>query len=723
MQTSPDGHIRGGTLLLDRRLFLQLASAAGLAMVGSGLRFDLTAGQDPSPGATGAADRVANLAIALGNDPERMFRFVSEEIRYEPYAGLLRGATGTLLARAGNSVDQAVLLASLLRQSGLSARFVSGALGETAAGALMASTVTDVENARAFVNQAIISDADIAAGIELVTAEGPASPEQLATMPTLAELGSRLAADRTAYAEIAAGQLQRALGTVVTALAAGAVAVPVQVTTMPALERTEHTWVQLDDGSGWLDLDPSVGPGAPAVTPGAPADELPDEMRHRIDFTVVAESYVGGALSQAPILEFSGFADDLAYRGLLFTHVPAKELDDVNLVGVVGAGTLYNAMLVIGPDVYLGMTPISIGGSSGGDPFGGALTGGEGGIVEGEAAAEWLDIRVASPGSEPAVARRAIFDRIGQATRDSGVVDPYAIRPADLEDVGGSDYDYAPCRAMRAISVHSGPVNLKSLIEDVALRSLGPTSLMVEGFATLRDVHGLELAAALGVRPFDDRPNIVSWVFEPSNDGARAVVTMGPDILHRSVGTLALSGVDPAQPPAVISGVLAHVIERIAVGEVSADVASPPTNVPSVGAIFDQASAEGIATRLFQGSLPVDAAYEPEHRLSIQRALDAGLIVIVPERAVTIAGKPRLGWWLVDPLTGATTDEREDGGGEVTEQTLLTSNIGVLVARALAAATPILNAGIQRYGGHPRAIKLYAELYADILLLESLIAR
>ena len=715
-QTGSDGRITAGTFMLDRRLFLQLASAAGLAVVGSGLRFDLTAAQDPSPGEPGAADPVGALAAALGNDPERIFRFVQDEVRYEPYAGLLRGATGTLLTRAGNSVDQAVLLASLLRQSGLPVRFVSGALDEAAVEALMASTVTDVESARALVDQAIVSDADIAAGIKLVTADGPVPPDQIATLPTLADVVSSLAADGAGYAEIAAGQLQRAIDTIMPALTTAGVVLPGQVTGLPTHEQSGHTWVQLSDGAAWRDLDPSAPAGVATITGDAPLDQLPDDLRHRIDFTVVVETFVGGVLTQAPILEVSRFADDLVGVGSLYTHVPAKELGDINLVGAIGAGTLYNAMLMIGPDVYLGVTPLSIGGS-GGDPLSGALTGGGGGIVEGEAAAEWLEVRVTSPGAAPVVARRAIFDRIGQVTRDSGVVDPYAIWPAELEDVGGSDYDYAPCRAMRAFAIHSGPVNVKSLIQDVALSALGQASLMAGGFATLRDVHGLELAAAQGCRPFDDVPNVVSWVFEASNDGARVVYTMGPDIWHRSTGTLGLTGLDPTAPPALTAGVLAHVIERIAVGEVSAEVAGAPTIVPSVGALFDQASLEGIPPRLLQGSLPADVTYEPEHRLSIQRALDSGLIVILPERAVTVAGRPRLGWWLVDPATGATSDEREDGAGSITEPTLVTSTV-VLVKNALAVGVPLMNLGMQRYGRDPRAMKLFCDLWADILRLQ-----
>jgi hypothetical protein len=55
----------------------------------------------------------------IGTDPVALARFVQTEIRYEPSAGALRGSRGTLLARAGNSLDRALLLAAMLRAAGV----------------------------------------------------------------------------------------------------------------------------------------------------------------------------------------------------------------------------------------------------------------------------------------------------------------------------------------------------------------------------------------------------------------------------------------------------------------------------------------------------------------------------------------------------------------------------------------------------------------------------
>jgi len=64
----------------------------------------------------------AAIVLAVGSDPAQLASFVRARIAYEPYAGVVRGAEGTLAAQAGGDWDRAVLLQALLAEAGYLSR-------------------------------------------------------------------------------------------------------------------------------------------------------------------------------------------------------------------------------------------------------------------------------------------------------------------------------------------------------------------------------------------------------------------------------------------------------------------------------------------------------------------------------------------------------------------------------------------------------------------------
>lgn len=62
-----------------------------------------------------------------------------EAVACQPYAGVLRGPEGTLAARAGNALDQALLLARLLVDAGYGAEVALTTLPEDAARDVLAT--------------------------------------------------------------------------------------------------------------------------------------------------------------------------------------------------------------------------------------------------------------------------------------------------------------------------------------------------------------------------------------------------------------------------------------------------------------------------------------------------------------------------------------------------------------------------------------------------------
>ena len=155
------------------------------------------------------------LALELAFDLPAMHAFVRDHVAFDPYPGVLRGAQGTLSARAGNAWDQALLLHALVEASDYEARFAFGTLDDAAVAALLAAAPTGA--------RAPLDDAPIA--------------EVLAM--DVARIGDRARRDHALLLEALGGRL---IG--------GAEA------DRSAFVR-DHVWVQAQGDDGvWRDLDP-----------------------------------------------------------------------------------------------------------------------------------------------------------------------------------------------------------------------------------------------------------------------------------------------------------------------------------------------------------------------------------------------------------------------------------------------------------------------------------
>jgi hypothetical protein len=337
--------------------------------------------------------------------------------------------------------------------------------------------------------------------------------------------------------------------------------------------------------------------------------------------------------------------------------------------GIAGMGIALSGILT-GQVQYVPILDVS-GRTQVGDPI--TFTGG-GGLLQdvggeptrsGEATAEWLEIRSESPDGLVEVARRTVFDRVGAEARRSGVIDIDAIPLVEL--VSNDDdtiNEYPPLQTAQAITVATGPTTLDQL-RAVTDRDEGPLALMTGGVLFHMGRDGLASAAGPqhGFRMFLDRPNVVihGETGEDSTDGQHRDYYV--DMPLRSFGALPVSDREVVLPPQVVAGVLSNVAERLAVGEGLGGDYAPLGEVVSVGGVFDLAASQGIGTRVLATSVPDDLELGPQANLLLTRALDAGWLAIVPESNVEIGGRPRSGWWLVDPSTGRTVDQMDDGTG------------------------------------------------------------
>ena len=109
-------------------------------------------------------------------------------------------------------------------------------------------------------------------------------------------------------------------------------------------------------------------------------------------------------------------------------------------------------------------------------------------------------------------------------------------------------------------------------------------------------------------------------------------------------------------------GVADHITERYLTDGLAL-AAGSDAQPSGVGAVFEAAAAQGIPIRVLHDSMPDPLPIGPLATALIAGALDDGDVVIVPAEPVTIDGTEHIGWWRVDPATGAATDVMDGGAG------------------------------------------------------------
>jgi hypothetical protein len=172
-------------------------------------------------------------------------------------------------------------------------------------------------------------------------------------------------------------------------------------------------------------------------------------------------------------------------------------------------------------------------------------------------------------------------------------------------------------------------------------------------------------------------------------DGEASTAEFGLDILHRSVQAVPLADSSPVLHPLVFGGVLSTVAERFALGDGLPPEAVTPddsTETPpvtsrddsatvSVLGLFEEAARQDIPiTTITHGEserVLANSAYSARAKVRIRAGLDAGMVVVVPERPVALAGEEVTGWWLIEPATGRTVDVMETGRGQMAEEIVI----------------------------------------------------
>lgn len=643
------------------------------------------------------------LIDELDYDPERIVAFVRDDIAFEAYPGLLRGAAGTLESRAGNSLDQAVLLATLLKDAGYDARICRGRLSTRQAAALIARMrrASDYPPAADFdAIGEILRDDELSRPPE--TGE-----EDLGWQPPTRE------------------EIDRAAGLLRSALEAKGVSLGDSTASERLLEEArDYYWVEMRPGAvEWVPVHP-VLPVEHGDFGDVPADEIyteeiPTDLQHRLRVEAFIEQKVAERLIVHSIMEpWERPVANLLDRSITFLNVPWGIDRETLRTPWPWRRAAEQAPMFL---PFLGDRPPpgARGFDRNGVPFSVEAMGMDGfgamalvkevadkfekasGLMSGLGSkpsklppedlmaltAEWVEYTLIAPNGEERHFRRMLFDRLGPAARAVG--DASVLGPAN---------GYEELLVQQTFHVGTGRVPPALLLDEMLaeLESVVESEPLSSGEAA-----GEQSATVLPT--FAPPETFLFAVFDRWNRNEQRVsYRSGPGLVIRQ------SGVVPNADGVYLHGDIVRSPLR-AWKLVDGSPRPDPDSVMRQG-VWETATesylatlAGAVETTEDDGSPPppqkartptlVLRPTDPVSRLPegfdanaisiLGQTLSDGYVAVVDADPVLGHLNPEVAWWRVDPSSGETLGLGLDGRGPVTEWIIL-GGIGVVLGSALA---------------------------------------
>ena len=637
-----------------------------------------------------AAYDLEALGLELAfEEPEAIAAAVHEAVAYEPYAGVLRGPAGTWTGRAGNALDQALLLASLLLDAGYEAEVALAEVDDAAARDVLATT-------RAAPSPP--APDWTAAGV---------APEDLVTdaseLDRAAEAAAVVVADLRADAAATSAWLAEQTGLEASS-EAGAEAV--------LADARSYAWVRyrLASSDPWASLHP-VFDAPPTWADGLEVERtlsgvVPEELTHRLRIEAFVERRVGSdvevkplfAAWERPVANLIGVPVTLgiAPDGVDEDEPVALDLDAISDATVFFVPTL-GTELAPGAQLLdrLGNTLDPVAGASPAAGLFGALgglandatqeLGGEGLQLS----SVWLTFTFLRPDGSEVAHRRALFDRVDPSDRSAGVVGPLA----EMDDRALFDA-LAVTHTLLVSPTHVHAANAARVRLDAGLAVLDyQRTVWLAGMQG--DVEVPTPSAEVSDAVILERltSTFAAFVAHPLPDGAVAVRHEPALVVVRTPldGSTAL--VDVVQTPRRVLRAgdpegdldLAAALQ-VGVWETATErVAAPAGSVAVHDARSFMAAANeaGIPWRTLRAGDAAPDALPGAARAAIADDLAADYLVVAPARLPD--GAVEATWWRVDPVTGVALGRAGDGRGEAaTEYTTLQYSIsGQLIGQAL----------------------------------------
>ncbi len=662
------------------------------------------------------------VVTRVGTDPQQLTAWVRANTTWAPYRGSLRGPVGVLMDRMGNSLDRSLLLAELLRLSGHSVRLVRVRLSETAASGLLKQVHP------------------------MASRREPGTPPPQSTptgvraefQPFAAVLRQLTDAARTNGRRRYEDARQRATTQSAALLAAvgDSGSGPADDADMSAM--SDHWLVQRRQGDAWTDLDPQPGASGPGetaspaevITPG-PDGRIPLDARlcHELVIRVVAEQWAAGRLTERVALERTVRPSELIGQEITLRHLPAEWLSDSPTAKGAGAArvlsrtealaqTQWTPVLSIGERRF---APAMVNANGSISPrkatgkFRDSASGAVGGMLGGLGAdeeepsiltAEWIEYSIRNPGGEPVTCRHEVFDLLGPAAR--ATASSAAPNPSET---GKLTRVLALLEVIEIVPVVCS-WSTEFLASLVAGKVLSEREAWLEA---LRTDDANRRAALLGAMPDPAGPVGPAFAYQVARSALapeiREVFTNAIGVVnYRWRGTVDAQGTSTyrglidvvANPVGVLpggtSGSPFAARLRRGVADTAAEylVAGSPADPSNTTTVFALAAGLGIGSVVIRASANdtrTVAGVTADVRARIQSDLTTGQVVAVPSRPVN----GRLGWWRVNPRTGATVGVMDEGFRQGETEKVMTDGLEdtAALSRQMPKKTPRLpgNAG------------------------------
>ncbi len=657
------------------------------------------------------------LLESLDYDHTRIIGFVKKEVRFEPYSGLLRGANGTLMSRAGNALDQSVLLAHLLKEAGLDARIARSHLSRSAAKRLILEVFDPRPNPRTLANAEKI-------GNHIIEMAKAAGVQQLETQDLLNQILNPPKISHSPEFKGVANDTDAIIGHIAD--------LPTRADQPRAIE------LLVDDTQDYFYVEFRTGPSSPwevvhPVFADAPAghedltnpqtyfaSSIPSDLQHRLRLAVTATKRVGQRSETVELFSpWERPVANLVGVPLVYTNAPSAltDLSDIaDIEEVLKRSTFLVPVLNDAPapdasafDLSGNLVPLDVAGTPAAEVFRtfGSKAGNAASAIAGLGAdspqpersplalqSVSIEYTLVKPGGSEETFQRYVLPPSwldSRTTEDRTEESQHLMAMKSLTtsymmmlSVGSYPQEFVLDQSLQQIQDSNRALTF--LLEqasygkgefvpppaEVMPRDLGLANLMLY---SRFDYGASELATASTFRP-EPSLVVIENGLSPSQD--ELALRMAVDIVNNTRRVLEQKNgeISFAVSEAIRLGVWETYAERVA---------------PSDGAIetfnttiaFSQARAHQIPSKLISASLKEETltalSVPGDVKERLRNTIAAGYTVIVPEHLAP-ENPGMTGWWRIDPITGETLGQTSDGRGAELVEYLIVWAFGFLVA-------------------------------------------